>query len=209
MTLGDLERQVYDLLGVTQPPWPLVVRTRRLLNQAYLRVAAEAKLNRDTWWVSATPNADVINKPDECLEIETVVGSGGRVLRMASLSEYHAARAAGWATDDPGRGPVMWVSMNPWSIMVWPPAGDPDGVEIFGTRVVTEMQDESYSPEVLPEPWHGLLAWMVVAQIGGAEDRALAQAMVADMRAGLFEHVADRGGDDTSRIKLRGYPGRQ
>lgn len=210
MTYKQLERMVYDLMGVTTPPWPLRVRTKSLLNQVYMRTIAENRLNAGRASLAFTAGDPMVTLPAGVLEVRTI-RAGGTVLRMASDVEMARHEAGDVTFGVVGDGPQVWTLVAPDRIMVWPAptVTDPAGAELLYTLVVPKMSAETDVPSALPEPWHDLLAWMVVSQLASdPQDRAQAQVTVQDMRTGLAEHVADRGGDDTFRIKLVGYPGR-
>ena len=82
------------------------------------------------------------------------------------------------------------------------------GAELWYVAKITPMASGTSSPDGIPEPWHELLVYMVAAKIGPVEWRAGWQDMVSQMRLALHNHVSERTGDDSYRIKLKGYPGR-
>lgn len=201
---------VFDLVGAVSPPWPLQVRVRRLLNSAYMQVVADYGLIQKSADLAFTAGDPFVDLPADFLKAMSV-RAGGRVLRMVSDAEWAAYEAGdvqwGASTD----GPSVWVLANPSQIMVWPAPSESTstGGVLRYVAEATEMASDSDEPSVLPETWHDLLAWIVISQVGPTDQvKAHAAGVVNLQRSSLGVHVADRGGDDSSRITLRGYPGR-
>ena len=210
MTFKELQRQVYDLLGVTVPPWPLQVRAKALINQAYMRFTAESHLRSEVASVAFVPGDPFIQVPADFLEVRSI-RVDGTVLRLAADSELADLHATMFTGGDGGGGPRVWVLMGPGNIALWPaPGSGVSEIELVYTAVTPEMSDDSDVPSDLPVPWHPLLAWAAVAELAVSDSaKAAAASKVQEIRGGLVAHVASRGGDDSSRIKLRGYPGRE
>lgn len=210
MTYGELERMVYDLMGVTTPPWPLQVRVKSLLNQKYLRVVAESHLSDTRANLAFVAGVPEVSLPAGFLEVRSI-RAGGVVLRMASDAEFAALRAGESAYGAAAMGPQVWVLKDPGQILVWPAPTESTltGAELLYASVVTKMSLDTDVPAALPEPWHDLLAWMVLSEVGGTDQEKMqAASIVGDMRGGLVRHLGSRGGRGAGRIKLTGYPSR-
>ncbi len=209
MTLAEMQREVYDLMGLTQPPWPIALRVKRSLIQAHLRVIAEEKLNHARADLAFVANDPDVALPADFLEIRSV-RRDEKVLEMwddEGLARWRAGEVtSGTATDAPYA--FMMKEPNRITIFPTPTTSDSTGLDLYYVAKITKMALDADEPAGLPEPWHELLVQMVVAKLGPADRRREAKQDVAELRGSLHAHVADRMGDGPFRIRLRGFIGR-
>lgn len=211
MTRDDLERDVYDEMGVAAPSWAIQRRVVKALTQAHLRVVAEEKLNHaraDLAFVADDPDVAL---PADFLEIRAL-RRGGVVLREVTDPEYAAlvATDSAPATAVGYDGPMVYTMKEPNRLTVFPAptATAASGAQLWYVAKITPMAAGASTPAGIPEPWHELLVNMVLAKLGPGATRVQWSQEARELRAALHNHVSERTGDDSYRVKMRGYPGR-
>lgn len=211
MTRDEMERDVYDEMGVATPSWPIQRRVVKALTQAHIRVVAEEKLNHARADLAFVANDPDVALPADFLEIRSLRRSGV-VLREVTDPEYAALVAANSvsATLVAYDGPMVYAMKEPNRVTVFPTptAAVTLGAELWYVAKITPMASGAASPDGIPEPWHELLVCMVLAKLGPVPLRPRWLEESRELRLALHYHVAERTGDDSYRIKLKGYPGR-
>jgi hypothetical protein len=202
-------REVFDEMGVTTPPYNIELRVRKSLIQAHLRVVAQEKLNHavaDLPFVADDPDVPL---PADFLEIRSV-RRGAYVMREITDPDY-AALIAGQQVESTTQyydGPVSYIMREPNRLTVWPTptSATSAGAELWYVARPAPMAVDENTPAGIPDEWHELLVYMVLAKIGPDQKRPMALEMARQLRTDLHNHVAERTGDNTYSLQMRGYP---
>jgi hypothetical protein len=213
VTFGEIQTAVNEALGFTSGS-AKVTRVQGYINQEYLRLAAEFKLDYATdVGLAVTANTELVTLPADLTRIETIRHDGTTLIRRDApdLARLAAARVAASAT---ATGPVWYDYDGPLGIRIEPPFGatytapnSPLTLRyVVGATVMTAAGN---TPTILPAPYHQILVEYALYRMANAEEShtqaADAQAEYQRLAAGLREHVVTRQGVPDGRIRRRHY----
>lgn len=206
MTFRELQDFVYAQLGVVEPPWQMQVQVKRALVRAHVRIAAERQMRHAVADLAFLAGDPIVALPADFVSIRSI-RRDGELMRQVDEVEY--ARMLTQNESFGFTGPAVFVMQEPDRLEVFPipETTDSTGAVLEYVQRAPAMSADSDVPVGIPEPWHELVAYTVLAQMGSMEVKNYAVQQVGLMTESLKSHIGGRTGDEY-RIQLRGYPRR-
>lgn len=204
MTLAELRTLVLNRLGMSSAETSVVSLIDSLLNEEYALLVAEERLAVERVSLVYTADDPLVHLPNGLLEIVSIA-TGDAVLRQTTredMAQYGLGPAdtgvAAYAFEPPNQIRLPWA----------PEENDNDGATLTYVPAPAEMTLDADEPEVVPSPFHRLLAERVIVILAGSEEEPFlvnhASAEADRLTRALRAHLGRRVGAVGPTITVRG-----
>lgn len=211
MTYKELQRSVFDRLGLAEPPWPVALQVRRLLNTEYQRLVAEEDLSAtkaDLALVAADP---LVTLPSDFLKILALRRGTGRMFLITAdeFAQREGTNTASGLTTSTD-GPWYYMFEAPLRIRVQPTptTSDAAGIVAWYVNRPVPMSLDTDVPAALYGEWQDILIERVVLRqatsMGKTDLAAEARVTLGELMGSLVRVNNEREGG-TYQIPIAAY----
>lgn len=210
-TRGELTSYVLERLGVSSNRTTFSEQVKGQLFREYVRAVREFELKKDVALLALSADDPFVDVPDDFLKALTL-RIGTVVLRETTdreLAQAQASRTGALAADS---GLDTFTFMDPDRFYLDPaPTADADqGATLFYVVRPPAWDDDSDSPDWLPEDYHDYLAELVVSRLALNQEEfathsVAAQANADRLRASLLDEMDLRRGRRSQHVRRRHY----
>jgi hypothetical protein len=211
ITFGDIERFVYDRLGIDEPAYPLKLRTKSMIVTEHRRLAAENELTV-TQGTLATVAADpLVTLPADFMRLKAAVRGKYRMFPVGPdefAEKYAVEQAAG--SSDTGDNSLFFMFEPPLRLRLspTPTVSAAAAITVWYVYRPVAMTASTDVPDGLYDEWVDCLIERVVYRMARQAGRP---EIMDDAKVAADEYLARMQAsmpirqNDTNRVPIDGY----
>lgn len=211
ITFRDMQRFVYDRLGVATPTYPIELRTKSLLVTEHRRLCAEHDLTLTSGTLATVADNPLVTLPADFMKLKQIIRGQYRVFPVGAdeFAERAALEAAAGSADT-GNNSLYAMFEGPLRLRITPTPTltSATAMTLWYCYRPVAMSADSDLPDGIYDEWADVLIESVVLRMSRIAGRPELVEDAKEARNELLERLgtamADRQ-NATGRIPLPGY----
>ena len=211
LTFGDIERFVYDRLGVDEPQYPLRLRVKSLIVTEHRRICAENELTVTKGTLATVAADPLVTLPADFMRLKSMARGQYRMFPVGwdeFMEKFALEQAAG--SGDTGNNSLYFAFEPPLRIRLspTPTVSSATAITLWYVYRPVAMVAATDVPDGLYDEWVDVLIERVVlrvARIAGKPEVVEDAREAADELMKRLQEAMPMRGSDSNRIPLPAY----